>query len=170
MHGPQFLKIDKEDYERIARALVVYDHVRHRNAEPKEGHEGEVSDLQERWLGEADRFGLSLSDEERDVLVDVAYDEVDSFVESETWHELAWWLAERECKRLSSGVDDKEAKGLVTDRIYHEFMDEFVAHGVDRLVVPGIPAGGLSVKAVAAALGRIKAETERIARGASGRK
>lgn len=168
MDAPQFLKIDKEDYVRIAKALVVFDHIRHRNS-GSEDEASEVSDLQERWLGDADRFGLAISEDERGSLVDAAYDEVDEFVEGETWHELAWWLAERECKRLSVGVDDKEARTLVTDRIYHEFMEEFVAHGIDRIQVPGIPADRLPVRKVLEALRIIKAETKGLAAPGAGR-
>jgi|GEM_PF-5333208 len=162
MNGPQFLKIDKDDYERIAKALVVYDHVRFRNSGTEGPASGEISELQERWLGEADRFGQSLSDEERDKLIDLAYDEIDEFVEAETWHELAWWLAERDCARLAEGSKDKESESLVTDRIYHEYMDEFDRRGVDEVRVAGLPKTDLTPKMVAEALVCIKADTKGI--------
>jgi hypothetical protein len=165
MQGPHYLKIDKSDYERLARALVVYDHLRHRNAERRGERTSEVSDFQERWLLEAERFGVSLREEEWESLVDEAYDVVDEFLDGETWHELAWWIAEREYRRCSSGCEDKDAKCLVTDRIYHRVMDEFERHGIDRLRLPGRLGRNDSPQRVAKTLNQLRAEIGGIGAG-----
>ncbi len=164
MDHSQFMKIDKQQYLHIARALVVYDHVTHRNAERKSGKGNDVSELQEQWLAEAERFGAVLSEEEREAVLDDAMDAMDDFVEAETWQEVAWWIAEREYKRMSVEKDDAEARDLVMDRIYHEVMEEFMKHGVERLSLPGIPRDTLSPRRVADALKHLRSQTRGIAK------
>ncbi len=80
MQNPLYLNLNREDFEHIARALAVYDHVRHRNRERKHAAGAEVSELQERWLDEGERFGAPLTDEERDRLLDDAFKEIDDVV------------------------------------------------------------------------------------------
>ena len=159
MDDVHFQRIDREDYERIAKALVAYDHICFRNAERRNKGAREVSDLQERWLAEGDRFSRSQGDDGGDGLVDGAYREVDDFLDGEAWHELAWWLAERECKRLSADCADREARELVTDRLYHRIMEEFIEHGIDRLVLPGLSGEGMTPRRVAEALRSIRRQT-----------
>ncbi len=162
MNAPRFLHIDREEYEHLAKALVVYDHVCHRNRDRRRGGSDEVTDLQDRWLGEPERFGVSLTEEERDALVEAAYKEIDEFADGETWHELAWWLAERECARLGGSGVAKEARDLITDRLYHEIMDEFTRHGIDRLTLPIPGKDQLAPRRVADALKALRSQTKGI--------
>ncbi len=162
MQNPLYLNLNREDFEHIARALAVYDHVRHRNRERKHAAGAEVSELQERWLDEGERFGAPFTDEERDRLLDDAFKEIDDFVDGETWQEFAWWIAEREWKRRAGACTDKETRDLVTDRIYHEVMDEFVRHGVDQVAIPGIPADQITPRRVADALRSLRTQTRHL--------
>lgn len=167
MHSPHFVGLSREDYEHIVRALVVYDHIR-RSTELSRKAKGEgLSELRERWLGESERFGLRFDDQERDSLIDQALREVDEFVDGEVWQELAWWIAERECKRLSSGCADEEARELVTDRIFHQVMEEFSRHGIDRLSIPGLVQDILPLRRVAETLRLIRSQTKDISGKAS---
>ncbi len=167
MQNDHFLKISKEEYEHIARALVVFDHLRHRTAERRNTHAAELSDLQERWMSEGERFGQSLSEEEQEKIMHDAFVAIDGFLETETWHELAWWIAEREYKQLAADCRDDEARELVMDRIYHQVMEEFFRNGVDHVQIPNVPGDALAPKRVVHALKALRAETRNLSQGAS---
>ncbi len=167
MQNEHFLKISKEDYEQVARALVVFDHIRHRTAERRSIKAEEPSDLQERWMIEGERFGQSLSEEEQEKIMHDAFTAIDGFLETETWHELAWWVAEREYKKLAADCRDDEARELVMDRIYHQVMEEFFRNGVDRIQIPNVPGDALAPKRVVHALKALRAETQNLSQGPS---
>lgn len=158
MQNDHFLKISREEYEHISRALVVFDHIRHRAGERHGISAAPISFIQERWIVEGERFGQSLSDEEREEIIQDALSLIDHFLETETWHEFAWWVAEREYKRLAADCGDDEARELVTDRIYHQVMEEFFRHGVDRVRIHGIPGDALPPRRVARALKALRAQ------------
>ncbi len=161
MTGPQFIKIDRADYEHVARALVIYDQTT-RFGKKRRSAGGEVFDLKERWLEDASRYGLEVGEQGIGKLEREALDALDEFIESEAWHELAWWIAERECARLGAEKSDRESRELVTDRIYHEVMAEFEKHGIDRLKLPGVPADPLPPHRVAETLRLLRSETKEI--------
>ncbi|TAL20491.1 hypothetical protein EPN90_00890 [Patescibacteria group bacterium] len=162
--NPFFLNFSREEYEHLSRALVVYDHLRHQNRGRRGAPSSEVSPVQERWLGESDRAGFAFSEEEKDKLLDEAYREIDKFIEGESWPALAWWIAEREYARRAGGGTDAETRDLVIDRIYHEVMEEFMRHGIDRLTIQGIPREEVSPGRVTQALKILRSQTKKIAR------
>lgn len=164
MNNPQqYMHMSKEEYEYIARALVVYDHVQSRNAAHHNKKKSEVSPVQERWIMEMDRFGDGAQEEKpREQLVIGAYQEIDEFLEGEAWHELAWWIAEREYKRMAHGHANKEAEDVVTDRMYHQIMDEFLQHGIEHLSLEGVRLDTMKPAMVIHALAALRLETEKI--------
>jgi hypothetical protein len=162
MHESQFLKIDLGEYKTIVRALIVYDHIKKRNLERQGLESKEISETQERWLSESERFASDLGDEEKEKIVNSAYDEVDDFIEGETWHELAWWIAERECRRQMKGAVDRDARNLVADQIYHEVMDEFRQHGISHLDLKGLVFKSPSLHRVSEALVHLRDQTKNL--------
>jgi hypothetical protein len=165
MQNEYFLKISKNEYEQIARALVVFDHLRHRTLARRNGAAKDMSDLQERWLAEGERFGYALSEEAQEKIMHDAFATIDGFLETETWHELAWWIAEREYTHLAADCGDDEARELVMDRMYHQVMEEFFRYGIDRVRVPNVPGDALAPKRVVHALKALRAQTAHLSRG-----
>lgn len=173
MNNPQqYVHMSKEEYDYIARALVVYDHVQSRNAAHHNKKKSEVSPVQERWLLEMDRFGDAAHEEKppEDIVIR-AYQEIDEFLEGETWHELAWWIAEREYKRLAPhGHANKEAEDVVTDRVYHQIMDEFLQHGIEHVSLNDVQLDVLKPSMVMHALAALRLETEKLQKRKSTKK
>ena len=165
MQDSHFVKMSKEEYEHIARALIVYDHLLHRVDGRLRDRAGDVADLQDRWGGDGERFGVRGEPEDREAVFRDAFQTIDAFLETETWHELAWWIAEREYKRLAKDCRDREAREVVMDSLYHQVMEEFFHHGVDRLQIPDIPGNTLPPQRVASALKALRAQTRAISRG-----
>jgi len=153
--------MDREEYEQILRSVIVADFLLSRNSGRKGRAADEISRLQQRLFDEAERFGITWTDGERERFAEDCLREIDSFVAEETWDELAWWIAEREYKRWADGSRDTDAKDLITHRYYHEIMEEFQRHGISNLEISGLKLSGISPETVRAALSQFKKETSR---------
>ena len=158
--------MDREEYEQILRSVIVADFLLSRNSGRKGRAAEEISRLQRRFFDEAERFGITWTDEERELFAEGCLRELDSFVSSETWDELAWWIAEREYSRRAPRLggarrSDADARDLITHRYYHEIMDEFERHGIANVEIAGLKLSGISPETVRAALAQFKKETSR---------
>lgn len=158
MDTPHFIQMTKGEFARLLQALVVYDHITQRNHARGKAR-AELSTVQERLFQEAERFGIGTSEEQRTEIIDAAFDEIDRFVEGETWRELAWWIAERESAKRAGNCKDREATDVVTDHLYHEIMEEFQKNGIKHLAMPVPSATSLTVPHVAATLERLRNQT-----------
>lgn len=147
MSNSVFVTLTPEEYEHLLRAVVMYDAVRGRITGGPE-----ISPTQERWFAEGEKLGMWITDGEREKCMVEVYDDLDDFVDEETWEQLAWLFADREVTRRAAGSRDEDSCEVMAHRYYHEFADELHRHGIDHLDFSDLKVTTLSPATVRSAL------------------
>lgn len=146
------IMMEKEEFLQILRSVIIADSLQRHN---------EISPLQRRLFADAERFGVGWEAGEQEAFADAVLHEADAHVGELAMDELAWWIADREYQRMAPHSRSRDAKDLITHRIYHDVLDEFERHGIEHLEISDLNITAVSPEIVRVALAQFKKEAIR---------